>query len=128
LVGLLCAAAVIGVLASTGLAAAESPTSSGGMTLVFTGAKARNVGPQNVAVPVRCLGEPRGLCSGVVTLSRNGHRYTEPFSVSGGRREFLFVPLGHCHLGDRAKKVRGLASTVGTAGYPTQDRTLFYAG
>ena len=108
-------------------AGAESPLSIPGMTLVFGGSQARGIGNDSVAVPVKCLGEERGFCSGVLTLSRNGHRNAIPFSVRGGSHEFLLVPLRHHEWKGHPRKVRGLATTAQPLGGPSVARTLFYA-
>lgn len=106
---------------------AESPISAPGMTLVFKDSQARSIGDTTVALPVRCLGDGRAFCSGVVTLSRNGHRHTVPFSVRGGCQEALFVPLRHGIWKGHPRKVRALASTSQPLGAPTLTRELFFA-
>lgn len=118
----------IGLLAAAfvpATAGADSAVSQG-MSLVFATGKAKSVA-DNVAVPVRCLGSGNGFCSGNVTLSRNGHRTSIPFSVRAGGQDVLFVPLA---LGDGAKhprKVHGVATTVQPLGPATSSRTFLLA-
>lgn len=107
-------------------AAAEPSFPAPGLTLVFAGGKARNVA-DNVAVPVRCVGSGRGFCSGVVTLSREGHRISIPFSVSGGGHELLFVPLRLGPGKSHPRKVHGVATTDQPLGPPTSTREFLYA-
>jgi hypothetical protein len=104
-------------------APAASAGAATGETLVF-GATPAHIDGKLVVVPVECLGAGRGLCSGVVTLSWDGHRSTEPFSVRGGAREVLFVPL---RIGAaRPRKVRGLATTDQSPGPPRNSKAVLY--
>jgi hypothetical protein len=114
------------VTVTPAFAAASSPSMTSG-TLVFAGARARAIGPANIAVPVRCLGGEAEFCAGAVTLMRNGHRHSVAFSLRGGSSQSLFVPLRHGDWGTRPRKVRALASTTEPLGAPSQVRTLFYA-
>lgn len=127
--GLTAALAVLGLagaLALPATAGADASAIAPGMTLVFAGGKAHNVA-DNVAVPVECLGEGHGFCSGVVTLSRSGHRISVPFSVRGGGHEVLFVPLrlggGKAH----PRKVHGVATTVQPQGPAASTKEFLYA-
>jgi hypothetical protein len=121
LAALLCILGLAVGLAAPAAAAAETPISTPGMELVFGGGRVRSDGDL-VAVPVRCLGEGRGFCSGVVTLSEEGRRQTVPFSVQAGSRESLFVPLRLSGNG----KVRGIATTDQRIGPPSSIETLLY--
>jgi hypothetical protein len=122
-------------LAVSGIAAAMIiPPSAGAggfvsaadMTLVFAGSNANTVA-DNVAVPVKCLGDNGGFCSGEVTLSRSGHHISIPFSVHGGGEEVLFVPLRVHGRRTHPRKVHGVATTVQPRGPATSTKTFLYA-
>jgi hypothetical protein len=113
---------LVGAIAIPATAGADSVAS--GMTLVFANGNAHAVAG-NVAVPVECLGAG-GFCSGNVTLSRSGHRISVPFSVEGGSKETIYVPLrveGKAH----AKKVHGVATTIQPQGPATSTKQYLYA-
>jgi hypothetical protein len=125
LTALLCVLGVAGVILPAS-AGAESSLSAQGMTLVFAGGNARSIA-DNVAVPVRCLGAGHGFCSGNVTLSRNGHHISIPFSVQGGGHEVLFVPLALRGEARHARKVHGVATTIQPLGPATSTKEFLYA-
>jgi hypothetical protein len=123
-----------GLLALLGLAALIVPTASfagiptqaqSGTELVFAGDTAQSGGGQ-LAVPVECLGESSGFCSGVLTLSRGGERQTVPFSVEGGDREALFVPF-HAAGQGHGWKVHAVATTTQRLGPPSSHETYLLA-
>ncbi|MBS1675924.1 MAG: hypothetical protein JST08_00920 [Actinobacteria bacterium] len=122
----LAAFGLAGALLVPATAGADASAISSGMTLVFAAGKAHSVA-DNVAVPVECLGEGHGFCSGVVTLSRRSHRVSIPFSVRGGSHEVLFVPLrlngGKAH----PRKFHGVATTVQPEGPPTSTKEFLFA-
>jgi hypothetical protein len=119
------------VLGSASIALPASAGAEGsiseGMTLVFASGKAKAV-TDNVAVPVRCLGGGDGFCSGNVTLSRNGHRISIPFSVRGGGDDVLFVPLALRGTAGHPRKVHGVATTIQPRGPAITTRQFLYAG
>lgn len=119
---------VIGVLGAAFVPATAGADSaiSPGMSLVFASGKAKSVA-DNVAVPVRCLGSGSGFCSGNVTLSRNGHRISIPFSVRGGGQDVLFVPLAMGGGANHPRKVHGVATTVQPLGPATSNRAFLLA-
>lgn len=126
---LMVACAVLGLAGALLLptAAGANPSAiSPGMTLVFTAGKVHNVA-DNVAVPVQCMGEGTGFCSGVVTLSRSGRRVSVPFSVRGGGHEVLFLPLVVSGTKTHARKVHGVATTVQPRGPATSTKEFLYA-
>lgn len=123
LIGALGVAACLAIPASAG---AEASASSGAMALVFASGEAHEAAG-NVAVPVRCLGPGTGFCSGVVTLSRSGHGISIPFSVRGGGREVLFVPLRLGGRGHHPRRVHGVATTDQALGPVTSTRQFLYA-
>jgi hypothetical protein len=125
---ILLAAVCVALLAPSGIASAASSTflSPGtGVELVFSGDTARSLAGE-VAVPVDCLGESRGFCSGTVTLSRAGRHRTVPFSIRAGGHESLLVPFPDADLGE-ALKLRGTATTSQPLGSPTSREAYLYA-
>ena len=124
LVSILCVG-VMSVLALPATAGADSPIASG-MSLVFATGKAKSVAG-NVAVPVQCLGGTKSFCSGNVTLSRNGHKISAPFSVQGGHQEVLYVPLERGRGADRPRKVHGVATTIQSLGPATSNQAFLLA-
>ncbi|MBS1885395.1 MAG: hypothetical protein JSS97_20790 [Actinobacteria bacterium] len=96
------------------------------MTLVFA-SDSTHEAAGNVAVPVQCLGPDNGFCSGVVTLSRSGHSTSIPFSVRGGGREVLFVPLRLGGRADHPRRVHGVATTDQALGPATSAKQFLYA-
>jgi hypothetical protein len=93
------------------------------MSLSFVGASARLVGTGAV-VSVRCAGSRRGSCAGTVSLRFAGSTHKVAFSVAGGRRQNLVVPLG----ADRGRigkhRVRAVARTVQPLGSCRESRRL----
>jgi hypothetical protein len=63
------------------------------MTLVFARDTARDTGAGAV-VSVRCNGPRSGVCAGTVSLDLEGQAHKAPFSVMGGHRQSVVVPLG----------------------------------
>lgn len=118
---LLCVLGLTAAAAAPSSAAADSPVFIPGMELVFAGETAQSVGDQ-IVVPVRCLGESPGFCSGVMTLAGGGHRRTVPFSVRAGARESLFVPLRL----EGSGPLRGTATTDQRLGPPSSTKTLLF--
>jgi hypothetical protein len=67
----------LGIVAAVAVPAGASAASPSETTsLVFTTGTARETAG-NLAVPVRCLGEPTDFCSGVLNLTGSG-RYLAP--------------------------------------------------
>jgi hypothetical protein len=122
----ICILGIAGCMAVPASAGAEGPDSLSAMTLVFTNGKAHDIA-DNVAVPVECLGDSRGFCSGVVTLSRAGHRISIPFSVRGGGHESLFVPLRLGAEKHHPRRVHGVATTAQQLGPPTSTQRFLLA-
>lgn len=108
-------------------AGADAPVVTPGMELVFSGESAQIV-RSYVVFPVSCIGDGRGFCSGVMTLSHDGRRASVGFSVSAGVRELVHV---HFRLGSGARhrpfKVHGVATTDQRLGPPSSTRTFLYA-
>ncbi len=126
--GLAAALCVIGVASAAIPAAAGAigPAGAAETTLVFANGKTRGVAG-NVAVPVQCLGSGGGFCSGQVTLSRNGHHASIPFSVRAGGEEVLFVPLRLVGAQGHPRKVHGVATTIQALGPVTRTAEFLYA-
>ncbi|HEY2055831.1 MAG TPA: hypothetical protein VGH14_18010 [Solirubrobacterales bacterium] len=96
------------------------------MSLVFASGNAKSVA-DNVVVPVQCLGNGRGFCSGNVTFSRNGHHISIPFSVRGGGRDVLFVPLSLGGKASHPRRVHGVAITTQPLGPATSTQEFLFA-
>ncbi|HEY0277912.1 MAG TPA: hypothetical protein VGC32_06555 [Solirubrobacterales bacterium] len=110
----------IGVLAVAACAALPAAASaappSASTSLVFTTGTARPAAGL-LAVPVRCLGESTGFCSGVLTLTSGSRKASIPFSVKGGSTESIYVPL-RLEGTRRASKVTAVAATAQPLGPP----------
>jgi hypothetical protein len=108
-------------------AAAEGITESAfgpRMSLAFSKDSAKVVGDKAL-VAVKCLGPQEGTCVGTVSLSLDGATHKVPFSVLGGHRQNLVVPLGCGEDGPAAGTARALASTVQPLGASREaERTL----
>lgn len=90
----LCAAALLATAIPASAAAQSTPFDTPSeMSLSFAGRTARLVGP-DALVLVKCTGSHNGICSGTVTLSAGGKKHKVPFSVVGGNRQSLTVPVG----------------------------------
>ncbi|HEV7563567.1 MAG TPA: hypothetical protein VGO24_08695 [Solirubrobacterales bacterium] len=103
-------------VAPAGAAAEGTPESVLGprMSLVFTKDTAQVVGAKALVL-VKCLGSQTGTCVGTVSLDVQGDAHKVPFSVLGGHKQSLVVPLGSGQ--DRparaaARKAVAVASTV----------------
>jgi hypothetical protein len=90
------ATTILATAAVPALASAESAAdyvSGPQMTLVFAGETTRDTGPGAV-VSVKCNGPRSGVCTGTVSLDLGGQTHKAPFSVLGGHRQNVVVPLG----------------------------------
>ena len=90
------AATLLLALALPAAASAESATefvSGPRMTLVFAGDTARETGAGAV-VSVKCQGPRSGVCAGTLSLDLGEGIHKVPFSVMGGHRQSVVVPLG----------------------------------
>lgn len=118
-------ALAIGVcVALPSAAAAATPAES--VNVVFATGTARQLAG-NLAVPVRCLGEPTDFCSGVLTLASGGHKVSVPFSVQGGSAESVFVPL-RLERESRLRRVLGVAATAQPGGPPVKVTEVLSVG
>lgn len=124
-VSLLCAVGVASAVILPAASSAESPISQG-MSLVFASGKTKSVAG-DVVVPVQCIGDGPGFCSGNVTLSRNGHHISIPFSVRGGGHDVLFVPLSLGGKASHPRKVHGVAVTAQPLGPATSTKEFLLA-
>lgn len=90
----LCVAALLASAVPAGSAAGSSPFDGGSpMSLVFMRPTARVVGSEAL-VSVKCVGSRNAICSGTVSISIAHRRHQAPFSVGGGSRQSLAVPVG----------------------------------
>jgi hypothetical protein len=110
------AALLVAVLAPAAATAEGTPESVLGprMSLVFTKDTAQVVGDKALVL-VKCLGSQTGTCVGTVSLDLEGDTHKVPFSVLGGHKQSLVVPLGS--EDDRPARTAGrkalaVASTV----------------
>lgn len=90
------ASTILAGLALPAAAAAETAAeyvSGPRMTLTFARDTARLTGAGAV-VSVRCNGPRSGVCAGTLSLEIEGASHKAPFSVMGGQRRSLVVPLG----------------------------------
>jgi hypothetical protein len=113
-------AAVVTVLVAIALPAAASAetaaefVSGPRMTLSFARDTGRETGAGAV-LSVRCNGPRSGVCAGTVSLEIEGETRKAPFSVMGGHRQSLVVPLGSdaTESSDSdARRAVGVASTM----------------
>ena len=81
------------------------------MSLAFTGTKAKIVGTGAV-VAVRCKGSRSGSCTGTLSLRVGATTHKAAFSVPGGHRQTIVVPLGSDDNGSGQDRVRAVAKTV----------------
>jgi hypothetical protein len=86
------------IFCTTAVASAATPTEAypgagPEMSLEFTRSTTRVVGP-GALVYVKCAGPSEGLCTGTVTLELGASHRKIPFSVTGGAKQTLVVPLG----------------------------------
>jgi len=119
------AAALLATL-TPAVAGAESTQESfygPSMKLAFTRASVHVSGPGAV-VSVKCQGPRGGTCAGTVSLRFAGSTHKVAFSVEGGHRQNLIVPLG----ADRGRigkhRVRAVARTVQPLGSCRESRRL----
>ncbi|HET6571876.1 MAG TPA: hypothetical protein VFG58_10370 [Solirubrobacterales bacterium] len=84
------------------------------MSLVFVRPTARVVGSQAL-ISVRCVGSRNAVCSGTVSISVAHRRHRAPFSVGGGSRQSLAVPVGPRRAVDGALG-RAVANTAQPSG------------
>lgn len=120
--------AVLGALAVL-VAGILSVGTAGGATfagteLEFAGDTAGYAAGQ-VAVPVECVGGPTGFCSGTLAVTVRGKRSVSSFSVQGGSRETVLVPLPAAG-GARPSKVAAVATTTQPLGPAITRRALLH--
>jgi hypothetical protein len=121
------AATIIAVIACLGVAvgaAAASPTT--GMELEFAGDTAELSAGQ-VAIPMECIGEPTGFCSGTLAISFHGRRSVSTFSVQGGHGETVVVPLPG-EADNRRFKVSAVATTSQSLGPAVTRKAVLHLG
>lgn len=120
--------AALGVLTLL-IAALSSAGIAGGAT--FAGAELEFAGDTagadagQVAVPVECVGGATGFCSGTLSLSWRGKRSVSTFSIQGGSKDTVLVPLpveGH----DRGARVAALATTSQPLGAAITRRAILH--
>jgi len=126
---LVAATAFLAALATPAVASAESASdfvSGPRMTLIFARDTARETGAGAV-LSVKCLGPRSGVCAGTVSLELEGQTYKAPFSVIGGHRQSLVVPLGTDASASRdsgPQRALAVASTMQPLGAPALTEQL----
>jgi hypothetical protein len=122
-------AAVAALLAGLGSATASADAASESifgpsMSLTFTKANAKVTG-SGALVSVKCEGPVDGTCVGTLALRVGSSTHKAPFSVLGGNKQTLVVPLGDDGEAAAGHRIRAVASTVQPLGAPTdRERTL----
>jgi hypothetical protein len=107
---------------ATGGTAGAAPFA--GAELEFAGDTAEYAAGE-VAIPVECVGGPTGFCSGTLTISSRGKKSTSTFSVQGGARESISVPLP---TGGRPTKVAATATTTQPLGPAITRKAILHLG
>jgi hypothetical protein len=110
------ALAVAALLAAAAPAASASTPEEGAasahptrMKIAFSGRTARVAGPGAI-VQVRCTGTVAASCDGTLTLAVGAESQEIPYTLAGGERRILVVPLGASDgLLERAGSVTALA-------------------
>ena len=130
---LVAAITLLAALVTPAAAAAESASdfvSGPRMTLVFARDTARETGAGAV-LSVKCLGPRSGACAGTVSLELEGQTYKAPFSVIGGHRQSLVVPLGSdasASRGSGPQRALAVASTMQPLGAPALTEQVLRVG
>lgn len=123
--GLATLVAVLGVaVAAPAASSAETLTESlygPSMKLEFAGHTARLAG-SGAVVLVRCTGPRSGTCVGTASLRVRGAERSVAFSIPGGMRRHLVVPLGSDRGRLGKKRVRAFAETVQPLGSCRESR------
>ncbi len=108
------AASLLGAALVAPAAAAELTAESlygPSMSLAFSGTRAELVGT-GARLTVRCKGPRSGNCTGTVSLRVGATTHKAAFSVVGGHRQSIVVPLGADADGSGQQRVRAVASTL----------------
>jgi hypothetical protein len=118
------ALAVLAVLACLAFAAGTGVAAPTGAAELEFAADTAEAAAGQVAVPVECIGEPAGLCSGTLALSWHGKRAVSTFSVLGGSRDTVLVPLA---AGPRAR-LSAVATTSQSLGPAVVRKAILHVG
>jgi hypothetical protein len=128
-------AALTALVATVALAAAFAPAAASAdaateavfgpsMSLTFTRANAKVAG-SGAVVAVKCEGPAEGTCVGTISLRVGSTTHKAPFSVLGGNKQTVVVPLGDDGEGPAGRRVHAVASTVQPLGAPAdRERSL----
>jgi hypothetical protein len=116
--------ALLACLALWAGTAAAAPAT--GMELEFAGDTAE-LSADQIAVPVECVGESTGFCSGTLSLSWHGKRSVSAFSVQGGYDETVIVPLPIKGLDGRAR-IAAVATTSQPLGPAVTRKAVLHLG
>jgi hypothetical protein len=108
----LSAFAVIAAFACLAFAAGTGIAAPTGATELEFATDTAEAAAGQVVVPVECVGESTGLCSGTLALSWHGRRAVSTFSVLGGSRDTVVVPLAP----GRRAKIAAVATTSQSLG------------
>jgi hypothetical protein len=122
-VGALVVALLLATAAATGARAASSSSGVPHTKLKFAGPNARLVGSRAVVL-VFCFAPRSQSCAGTASLRVAGADHEIAFSIRGGRRQHLAIPLGADRRRVDRRRIRALAETVQPLGSPQRVRRL----
>lgn len=114
---------VAAVPAPAGAETASESLYGPSMRLTFADPDARLVGAGAV-VSVRCVGPVSGSCTGTVSMRVAGAAHKVAFSVLGGRRQQLVVPLGADRKQLAKKRATAVARTMQPLGSDRHQRRV----
>lgn len=112
-----CALALFAIPAGAG-ASSDSPE----LSLAFPTGEVQLTGSR-ASVWSTCQGPAARVCSGTLTLTRNGSKHKIPFSVVAGTNQSLTVPLG---AGAMGKRIVAVARTAQANGAYVRSRDVLH--
>jgi hypothetical protein len=122
-VGALVVALLLATAAATSAQAGSSSSRLPHTKLKFAGPNARLVGSRAVVL-VFCFAPRSQSCAGTASLRVAGADHEIAFSIRGGRRQHLAIPLGADRRRVNGRRIRALAETVQPLGSPQRTRRL----
>lgn len=122
-VGALVVALLLATAAATSARAVSSSSGGPHTKLKFAGPNARLVGSRAVIL-VFCFAPRSQSCAGTASLRVAGADHEIAFSIRGGRRQHLAIPLGADRRRVGKRRIRALTETVQPLGSPQRVRRL----